>query len=277
MPTDSRKATLEHYGLERMTERVARALADAGLDQGIADGQDLGLLDQFHVRGLAATREMADGLDLPKGSAVLDVGCGLGGPARYLADKRGWQVTGVDLSLPFIEVARLLTERTGCAGLVRFLQADALDLPFADGAFDAVWTQHVAMNIRDRAGFYGGIRRVLKPGGRLAIYDVVAGEGPLVYPVPWAMTAEASFILKPEAMRERLRESGFTELSWEDRTAEGSAWFDEQRAGAPAPGPALGLHLVMGSGFKEMAANLASNLKEGRARLVQAILWCSGA
>jgi SAM-dependent methyltransferase len=269
----SRKATLEHYGLEDMTERVARALTDAGLDQGIADGTDLDLLDQFHVRGLAATREMAEGLDLPKGSAVLDVGCGLGGPARYLAARGGWQVTGVDLSPRFIEVARMLAERSGCAEQVKFIQADALDLPFENGTFDGAWTQHVAMNIRDRAGLYSGIRRVLKPGGRLAIYDVVAAEGPLVFPVPWALTAETSFLLKAEAMRESLRETGFSEISWEDKTAEGIAWFEAQRTHTSAqPVPSLGLHIVMGQGFKGMAANLARNLKEGRAGLIQAIL-----
>lgn len=273
MEKGDRKATLEHYGLEGMTGRVARALADAGLDQGIADATDLALLDQFHVRGLAATREMAQGLDLPEGSTLLDVGCGLGGPARYLAARGGWQVTGVDLSPRFIEVARMLTDLSGSSGQVKFIQADALDLPFEDGTFDGVWTQHVAMNIRDRAGFYGGIRRVLKPGGRLAIYDVVAAEGPLVFPVPWALTAETSFLLKAEAMRECLREAGFSEIRWEDKTAEGINWFEAQRARASSHSvPSLGLHLVMGQGFKGMAANLARNLMEGRAGLIQAIL-----
>jgi SAM-dependent methyltransferase len=182
---------LNHYGTADLTERVDQALKQAGLDAGGLTWSDLTPLDQFHVRGLAATKELAEGLSLEPGSTVIDVGCGLGGPARYLAATHGCRVTGIDLSRPFTDVARTLTERVGLSASVTYRQADALDLPFADRAFDHAWTQHVAMNIADKGRFYANIHRVLKPAGRLAIYDVVAGDaGPLIFPVPWKSSPE---------------------------------------------------------------------------------------
>ena len=174
-----------HYGTADLTERVDRALKQAGFDAGNLTWLDLAPLDQFHVRGLAATKELAEGLRLVTGSTVIDIGCGLGGAARYLAATHGCRVAGIDLSRPFIDVARTLTERVGLSSNITYQQADALDLPFPDHAFDHAWTQHVAMNISDKGRFYANIHRVLKPAGRLAIYDVVAGDmEPLIFPVP---------------------------------------------------------------------------------------------
>ena len=260
---------LEQYGTGDLCARVEQALARAGLDRAGISWSELAPLDQFHVRGLAATRELAAGLELIAGVTVLDVGCGLGGPARYLAAQCGAMVTGIDLSQPFVAVARMLTERAGLADRARFQQADALELPFAEASFDHVWTQHVAMNIADRTGFYDQIHRVLKPGGRLALYDVVAGEGgPLIFPVPWAKQPEISHLLGAPALREVLDRCGFTVETWTDQTDAGLAWFGRP----PAAAPALGLQLVMGPDFPAMTRNLARNLKEGRAGLIQAIL-----
>ena len=264
---------INHYGTTSLLRRIDEALRRAGLVDRIIGWADLTPLDQFHVRGLGATRELAEALGIDGGASLLDVGCGLGGPARFLAATYGCHVTGIDLSQPFIEAARMLTERCGLTGQVTFLQANALDLPFVDAFFDHAWTQHVAMNIADRVGFYRSIHRVLKPGGRLAIYDVALGDGGSpIYPVPWAREPGTSFLLTPEAMRNALAQAGFEEVSWFDKTDIAQAWAADMKAKrqkSPAP---FGLGVVMGSGFAEMAVNLGRNLLEGRVRIIQAVM-----
>ena len=264
----------EHYTLGDLTVRILQALDSAGLGQSQLDWQDLAPIDQFHVGGISATKELAQSLSFQPGSTVLDIGCGLGGPARYLAAVHGSQVTGIDLSRPFIDAAQKLGRRTGLNDRLTFVQGDALDLPFPDAGFDNAWTQHVAMNIADRARFYSEIRRVLKPGGKLAIYDVLAGDGrPLAYPVPWAARPDLSHLLTLEAMHDVLGRTGFTIHSWEDTTDKGISWFSEQLAArrVSMTPKSLSLAVVMGPDFASMAANLVQNLKDGRARLVQAV------
>ncbi len=263
----------DHYGAEPLVARIDEALRRAGKGDRSLGWADLVPLDQFHVRGLGATRELAESLGLGAGANVLDVGCGLGGPARFLAATYQCHVTGIDLSQPFVDAAQMLTERAGLSDMVTFRQGNALNLPFGNESFDHAWTQHVAMNIADRAGFYSSIRRVLRPGGRLAIYDVVAGDGGTpIFPVPWARVPETSFLLTPEAMRDALASAGFTEVSWADKTDAGRAWAAEMQANREAKPAPLGIHIVMGPQFAEMTANLGRNLQERRIRLVETIM-----
>jgi SAM-dependent methyltransferase len=268
---------IQHYGgRDALTARLDEALEAAGLAGRQLSPADLAPLDQFHTRGMAATVELADAVGMGRGMKVIDIGSGLGGPSRYLAATFGCRVQGVDLSPSFVEAATYLGERAGLGDKVAYDCANALALPYDDGTFDLAWTQHVAMNIADRARLYAEVHRVLRPGGRFAIYDVVAGaNGPLLFPVPWSRGPETSFLVTPASMRATLEAQGFRVSVWADRTESGVAWFEAQqkaRETAPASPPALGIHVAMGAEFPAMAANLGRNLREGRAGLIQAVL-----
>jgi len=205
---------------------------------------------------------------------VIDIGSGLGGPSRYLAAKYDCRVFGIDLSPTFVEASTFLAERSGLADKVTYRCADAMVLPFEDRHFDLAWTQHVAMNIGNRAQLYGEVHRVLRPGGRFAIYDIVAGETePLIFPVPWSRGPETSFLLSPASMRAALEQQGFRIAAWIDQSDAAVAWFEQQRKTPPATSPqaALGLHLAMGPDFPAMAANLERNLREKRIGLIQTV------
>ncbi len=268
---DNLELVRQQYGTALLQECVDRALQRAGLGQGTLNWLDLVPLDQFHVGGLSATRELAKVLNLEAGSAVLDIGCGLGGPARFLAATYRCRVTGIDLSQPFIDVATMLTKRCGLNESIRYHQADALNLPFADASFTHAWTQHVAMNFADRTRFYSEARRVLKPGGLLAIYDVISGDGrPLIFPVPWAQRGEMSYLLTMDTMRKVLETAGFLEVSWTDKTEPAMTWFAEVQTRL-SPSAPLSITVVMGPQFLEMSKNLGQNLQDGRVRLVQAV------
>ena len=182
-------------------------------------------------------------------------------------------MVGVDLTAEYIEAATTLAELVGLAHAVEFRQADALDLPFPDAAFDVVWTEHVQMNIADKQRLYAELARVLVRKGRLFFHDVFRGPGgPPHYPVPWAGDEAISFLVTPEAVRVLLAELGFAIVSWEDTSARSLAWFAgvEGRLperGAPQPGP----HPLMGENAPAKVRNVIRNLQEGRIVAIQAI------
>ena len=259
----------DHYRAIGLAERLQAALAPLGPPDQVLLPEQLGTLDQFHTRGLAATTELAELAGIAADMAVLDVGSGLGGPARFLAATYGCRVTGIDLSEAFVAAARYLTERTGQGGAASFQAGSALDMPFAEGGFDAALLQHVAMNIEDRAALYREIRRVLKPGGRFATFDVVLAGGAPHYPVPWARTPETSFLLTEAATRAAIEAAGFRMLAWQDDTEPAKAWFARLRQAGPPPSPNLGV--AMGPDFPLLAANLGRSLMEGRLGILTAV------
>jgi SAM-dependent methyltransferase len=268
--TDTTTRVREHYSAAGLTERIKSALASLEPEGQTLTIAQLAPLDQFHIRGILATAELAEAAGIESSTRVLDLGCGIGGPARYLAAKFDCKVTGVDLSPAFIDAAAYLTARCGMSDRLSFQVANALHLPFADAAFDAVFLQHVAMNIDDRTALYAEVRRILTPGGRFVTYDLLLREGEVVYPVPWARDASTSFLLSELDTRRALEEAEFKAGLWRDDTQTALDWFKGTMTGSSTSG--LNLGIVMGSDFREMTGNLARNLRENRLGLLSAVL-----
>jgi SAM-dependent methyltransferase len=204
---------------------------------------------------------------------VLDVGSGIGGPSRFLASRYGCQVTGVDLTAEFCRVAEMLTRLTGLTGRVSYRQGNALNLPFEDRSFDVVWSQNASMNIVDRDRLYSEMYRVLRTGGRLALQEVVSGQGgDPHYPVPWAREPGISHLLSAEETRAKLEAAGFRVDTWQDTTRASLESSLARAEAAQRALPALGVHLLIGRDWEVIARNSARNLQEDRTRLFNAVL-----
>ena len=262
-----------HYSRDGLVAAILDALRAAGKDLSRLSPGDLAPVDAFHIRGREATVELAARAALGPGLRVLDVGCGLGGSARYLATEFHCRVTGIDLTKTYVEAAAELAALVGLGDMVEFRQCSALELPFADGSFDIAWTEHVQMNISDKRAFYRGLTRVLAPGGRLVFHDVFKGAaGEPHYPLPWAEEPSISFLASAQAVRGILEELGLRIEDWEDTSARSLQWFlavaEKTKRAGPAP---LGIHLVMGSTSKAKFANLIRNLQEQRVAVAQGV------
>lgn len=262
-----------HYGRGEVLNSILGALRDSGKDVTQLALTDLAPVDEFHIRGREATVELARRASLKPGLRVLDVGCGLGGSGRYLASEHQCKVIGIDLTNEYVDVANALAELVGLKHMVEYHQCSALDMPFDDGSFDVVWTEHVQMNIADKQAFYAEIARVLAPRGRLLFHDIFQGDGgPLHYPVPWSEDGSISFLALPGAVSEILGELGFSIRDWEDMSQPSLDWFvaaiEKLKLSGPPP---LGLHLLMGNTFKTKFENQIRNLRERRFVVFQAI------
>jgi SAM-dependent methyltransferase len=271
--TQVNEAIQTHYTRADLGDVILAALERAGKDVHRLSPEELAPIDQFHIRGRAATLELARAAQIDATKRVLDVGSGVGGTSRCLAKEFGCRVTGIDLTAEYCRAAAMLSAKTGLAHLVDFRQGDATELPFDDQTFDVVWTEHVAMNIRDKTRLYKEMHRVLKSGGTLAIYDVLAGpSGPVLFPVPWARTPDTSFLVQPTELRKLLAEAGFTVTDWSDTTEAARAWFVSLAEKIQKEGfPPLGFHVLMGADFQAMAQNQGKNLQEGRIALAQVV------
>ena len=260
-----------HYSGAGLLDRMIEVLSKMGEDPDNPSPEAVSQLDQMHIRGSVATTELHDAVGIGADDSVLDVGCGIGGPARALASRIGCPVTGLDLTPDFCDCARELNFLLGLEDLVEIVEGSALDMPFEDESFEVVVTQHASMNIQDKAGLYIEIARVLEPGGRFGLYDIMAGPGgEAYYPAPWASEPGFSFLESPEAVKELIEAAGLRPISWEDVTPKALAWMAEQKAardakatrGEPEVPPTAAL--LMGKGAPEKLRNIARNLHEGR-------------
>jgi ubiquinone/menaquinone biosynthesis C-methylase UbiE len=259
-----------YTGPGELLAAIGSALDAAGVDRTTLRPADLAAVDEFHIRGRRATLEIIEALALTADSHVLDLGSGLGGPARTLAEVTGCTVTGIDLTSEFCEVATAFSEWTGLSGRTSFQVGDATATGLADASMDAALTMHVAMNIADKHALYAEAFRVLRPGGRFVVYDVLQGEGGDVhYPVPWAADSSTSFPVTLDEMRELLPRAGFDVVSEVDSSAESLAWFQKMLAKIQREGPPpVTFATFLGSSYAQMTANQVANLTERRIRTV---------
>ena len=264
MTTEAEVAT--YYTRGRLEEAILRAMAQAGKDAANLTPADLAPIDEFHVGGLEATQAMADQMELRSGLRLLDVGCGIGGPARYFAAEHGCRVAAIDLTEEFVQVAKRLTHLVKLDHLVEFRQASALQLDFAGNTFDRAYMIHVGMNIADKAGVFLQVRRVMKMDGVFALFDIMrsGSDGAIRYPVPWAPSHETSFVSSAKDYREALEQAGFRILRERNRREFAIDFMKRSMPRMSSSGPpVLGIQLLMGDKTPVMLNNVMLMLQDG--------------
>jgi len=276
MPPEKLAAIDATYGSHALIDRLLQNLETIGKDLDVLTTADLIAFDELHIMGRKATIDLGRLAGFDETMHVLDIGSGVGGPARTLAEAFGCRVTGVDLSTEFVNAATVLTERVGLAGLVDFRTGDALNLPYADGCFDASVLIHLNMNIDDKAAMFSEALRVLKPGGKLALWELCRGnmDGGLFYPVPWAEDESFSHLVAVEAMVALLESCGGVDLVVQDATDAAIEWvtaLQQKVAARSGPRPVRpNLDLVL-KNFRLKRINISKNLMQGRIRILRAL------
>ncbi len=253
-------------GLSRRSIEQALLAADKDLDH--LQPADLGPLEDFHTMGRYATGQLAELAGLTSESSVLDAGSGIGGTARYVADHYGCTVTAVDLTDEYCETNRWLNELVGLDKRIAVRQANVTALPFADASFTVVISQHVQMNVADKARLYAETRRVLAADGRLALWDItIGGRGELDYPLPWADEPARSHLAAPDELRSTVESAGFAVEHWNELTEQAAALMHALLAQPPGP---VGLQAFVPD-FRRKAENLTRALADGRLRAIQGV------
>ena len=267
------RAIADHWARGDVYAIIVGALERAGKSLTTLTVDDLAPLDHFHARGFPATVELADRLPVKPGHDVLDIGCGLGGPARYFAQRFHCTVSGIDITEPFVEAARKLTALLRMEDRVKIQHADGTRLPFADHTFDGAYTQHVTMNVADRSRFFGEASRVLKAGAFFALTEHAQGVGGnAYYPVPWSEDGTGSYLIAPEETSRLLGDAGFTDIVVEET---GSRYLEAYKRAmelaATGALPPLGVHLLLGETAPQKTRNAARNIEERRTRPISVI------
>ena len=263
----------QHYRHGSLERAILSALEASGKDPAQLTPEDLAPIDEFHIGGRQATVEFMAQLEFEPGMRVLDIGCGIGGASRHVAQTYGCRVEGIDLTTEYVEVAAMLAKRVGLSDGVSYRQASAVDLPVEAARFDRAYMLHVGMNIADKRRLMAGVARVLKPGGVFGIYDIVReAEGALVFPLPWASDPAFSFVESAADYRGHLVEAGFAIERERNRRDFAIEFFRQMQEKAAAGGPPpLGLHILMGETAALKVANILVNLKAGRIAPVEIV------
>jgi SAM-dependent methyltransferase len=262
-----------YYSPNNLYDKIVRGIHELGKDISKLTLDDLQPVDEFHIRGEAATKELIALSEFTSDMHILDVGCGIGGSTRRLSDQVGCRLTGIDLSNEYIDTAQRLTQLLGMQDRVAFHAASALDLPFEDKTFDGAWSLQMNMNVEDKLSWLQEVHRVLKPGGRAVLYEVCAHTNtPLHFPVPWAQDDSMSFLVLPEAFRNVITSAGFEIAAWNDKTALAQKAFANARKPAGKPSlPVLGVYMLVGDDIQTKAYNLHRNLDEERVSLIECV------
>ena len=262
-----------HYGGADISARILHALAAAGRDIDCLTRADLVGFDEFHGGGIASTRDLAHAAGLTAGLKVLDVGCGIGGPARTLAAEFGCQVTGVDLTAEFVRAAQMLTARLGMAAVCHFIEASATALLFPDHSFDVVWSQNMLMNVADKPAFFAEVARVLQPGGRFAFEAVLTGDGRAIHqPTFWAATPAINFLVTRSVLEQGLRKAGLRPVAATDTTAQVMANGRLRKAAIEAHDPTqLSIDVIVADDVEIKINNMLKNNEEGRTVTLKAV------
>ena len=260
---DDDSTLIDHYGGGGLLAAIEAGLERLGKSPDTVTVDDLGPVDEFHVGGRPATVELCRRLELAADMDLLDVGCGIGGTARFVASTTGCRVTGLDLNPAFVEVARTLTAWTRLDDRVRFEAGSATSMPFDTDSFDRAVVLHVGMNIADKGALFAEIARVLRAGGRLGVYDLVRrGDGDIRFPVPWASEATQSDVADQATYETHLEASGF-DVEVRDRREFALDFFARQQAASGTGPPPLGLPLIVGPDAPTKFSNLRTAIEDG--------------
>jgi len=246
-------------------QAILDAIEKSGVSQADINRKHTSAFDEFHVRGRAVSEELFSHIELNKDSLVLDLGCGLGGTCRMLAEKYNCIVHGIDYSDRYIETANLLSKLIGLDSQTIFKQGDATNLPYPSNHFDLIMTQHVQMCIADKNKLYSEVKRVLKKGGRFIYYDVLKkGDDVLNYPLPWVDELVNNHLITSCQLKVQLGSLGFSEISLQNETQKGIDFLNGFLAKAKdKPAILTGQKILMGNNALDKITNLHQALKDG--------------